>query len=538
MKTTAIAVLLLLAALPTLLHAQIVQDKNAVKLRVLWEIRGPEEQAYYGNGVGGGFDVNNDGLGDFAVRFRGEWRVFYGDSVKLNDSVRWRFHATGDEPSAFFAGDFFGTGRKAIGVVRDSLARFSTFSHRFFIFRTDDGYLPDTPAVVIDMKQDICFWGHQVVDLDGDGADELIIYHTCGQLVPTQDAHEVWIYRGGPDFGTLPPIIIQDSERPSQIFEAAGGDFDGDGLPDIMTAGQYADQWPTRIKRLKFYFGSSDHPFSWQQPSRIIDITDDLERDLGTFIKVFDCDGDGLPDIWIEGRDGNSHLFRSAAPGKNARTRSFHLDDADRVLRSPSFGIYGSAGYLNDSTRRYQMTALIGNVGSTARMLLFSGGPNGPDSTYDAWYEDGLGSIFGWMKWIDDCDGDGWPEIICGDPDWYGSPFLYGKATVLAGGPEIPRDTATSSVQHIQAEQKPRALSFWPNPALDRVQIAWRGDLRQMPHRFTVHNMLGVIVTQAEVEPWRGTATWLCGDVPPGSYLLTAYDEHGLVVASATLIKR
>jgi len=512
----------------------ITKNPKAVRLREIWGVRGHEPDERVGNGVGGGFDVNNDGLGDFAVRFGGEWRVFYGDSVRLNDTVRWRFHATGASPDWFFTGNFYGTGHRAIGVTRDSCHPVtSQCSLRVHIFRTDDGYLPDTPATIIDTKLQFCLRGWQAADLDGDGADELILTRLCDD-VPLP---ELWIYRGGADFqGDEPTVKIVDVDGPLAInqFSASVGDFDGDGALDIATAGQYKDH-----VKLKFYWGSKEEPWNWNRPPRVIELRPG-EHPCSVYFSAIDSDGDGIDEIWMSPWYGVVYMYRPNADGKSARTRSFRMDDADAVFYSqqPRPRAVMPLGYLNDSARRYQVVGILMTITDNVHELrVFSGGPHGPDSSYDAWHRDDIETIYSYGIPIDDCDGDGWPEVIFGQAFWYGS-AAYGKAVILAGGLEIPRDFPTSGVRDLPLEDKQRAVSLWPNPVHDELNIAWRGDLRHMPARFEVYDLLGGLVATGSVEPWHGAALWHCDGVPAGTYILSIRDAGGMLLTTASIIKQ
>jgi hypothetical protein len=107
---------------------------------------------------------------------------------------------------------------------------------------------------------------------------------------------------------------------------------------------------------------------------------------------------------------------------------------------------------------------------------------------------------------------------------------------ILGGGPDIPRD-ASLGVEAVAGEGYSDAVSIWPNPLGEELHIAWRGDLRRMPRRFVVYDMVGREVARGEAESWRGEALWHCAGVGSGAYVLTVYDEHGSLITSVRLVK-
>jgi len=112
-----------------------------------------------------------------------------------------------------------------------------------------------------------------------------------------------------------------------------------------------------------------------------------------------------------------------------------------------------------------------------------------------------------------------------------------GIAGILGGGPQIPRDP-TMGVRAIAGEGHEQAVALWPNPMREELHIAWRGDLRRMPSRFVVYDMLGREVARGDVEPGRGAALWRCGDLPGGVYLLSIHDRAGGLITTTRIIKR
>ena len=93
-----------------------------------------------------------------------------------------------------------------------------------------------------------------------------------------------------------------------------------------------------------------------------------------------------------------------------------------------------------------------------------------------------------------------------------------------------------SAIRDIALEGHRAALTVWPLPAHDVVHIAWRGDLRRMPARYRVHDLLGRPVATGEVAPMRGELVWDCSALPPGAYLVALLDAHGATIATVRIV--
>ncbi|MBS1911780.1 MAG: T9SS type A sorting domain-containing protein [Bacteroidetes bacterium] len=534
-------------------HAQasdtIVANPKAVLLHRIWMVRGGTTgQDRVGEGAGGIGDIDGDSISEFAVRFgkAAQWRVYKGARPAPSTTPMWTLDSAAAAPAYPVVGDFWGTGHKAIGfgIYHPSVQ----FDQRFFlaIYRTETGAIADTPALIMDpdrtMTPSVIPGIHDMyaADLDGDGADELIavVYRLFRGNVESSNG-EIWVFKGGPNFQVdTPTVIIRDPEaNTNDKFFAAIGDLDGDHHPDILTGGGYQAG-----AALKFWWGDGGPVANWngRAPDRTIEMTDQYPS-VG--INLLDCDGDGVSDLLL-GSPGGPRLYRSRA-GKNIRTRSLLNSDADHQFQANTFRIngYGSTRAINDNAAKYDMTLLYGPSpsGQGSIMLTFSGGENGPDNTYESYYSaefDGLieGNVFQFDGPAGDCDGDGWNDLLVACPSWYG--FDQGIAIVLAGGPYIPRDSSTSGVDDVAIAGVRNALSIWPTPAGDELHIAWRGDLHRVPSRFAVFDILGNRIAEGNVDSWRGEAVWNCSDVPPGVYILSVHDSHGILLATTRIIKQ
>jgi hypothetical protein len=345
----------------------------------------------------------------------------------------------------------------------------------------------------------------------------------------------VLIFQGGAGFQLdTPTVAVRDSGwyGPPDDFSVNFADFDGDGKIDMAMLGQY----PGVGAMIRFYWGDDRSPYSWAErpPDRDLKLMQN-QIGLNLLLAMADADGDGAKDLYGQvyvGDSAGTYVYLSSH-GKNARTRSFRLDDADLYLRGVTPDYYTSLGYLNDPSRRYEMLSV--DDSKTFTRLGISGGPDGPDNSYEAYYPTGLQySFYPYGGAIGDVSGDGYDDAIFGDPSY---DFNSGVAFILAGGPYIPRDSTSLGVRDIVVAGQPAGLSLWPNPIHDELNIAWRGDLTQMPARFEVHDLLGRLIVRGQTSGSGGSALWHCRDVAAGTYILSAFDRYGDPIATATVIK-
>jgi len=111
-----------------------------------------------------------------------------------------------------------------------------------------------------------------------------------------------------------------------------------------------------------------------------------------------------------------------------------------------------------------------------SRLLLFGGGRQGPNGSYDAWYEDQIENIFAGAAPLG--DGDGWDDAIAFHPNWL---LNAGVAVIFAGGPYIPTDDPTVGVRQEAVAGESGGLYMWPNPVEGELNIVWGGTCRECP---------------------------------------------------------
>ena len=545
--------LLTLTSIPLRSQNVLKANPNAVQLQKVWEVRGDailfEEIGY---NVWGGVDINGDDTADFAQYKRSEWRwYYYAGGKNLSTDPIWVSDSVGS--TLPYIKDFYGDGRQSVlylngyQEVVDEATRYYEIMqlHEF----TSAG-INRTPFLTVDhgkkvppverFLEDIL-----VSDVNNDGIDDVIVVLGGLRVGYRRDtgidrSNQVWIYYGGPDFQLEEPdVIVKDTSQfgEADAWQVWFEDFDGDHKFDLAFGGNY----PQGGYMLRFFWGDNNSPASWSQrpADRNLPLVSGVTGINSTLnLGFYHLDGDAAADIAGYGGgtiDGTSVYLSTRG---NVRTRSFSIDSADLFYKTGLFDY--RVGSLNDTAYRYDMLPLAEPLrpGEKPTMLLVSGSAYGPDYDYEAWYSpalDHLNVIV--MRPAGDVTGDGYGDFIIGDYGWPGG-ITAGVAVVVAGGPSIPLDDTTLSVQEYPIAGESGGLYVWPNPVIDELHIAWRGNLAKKPAWFAAYDMSGREVVRGEVNSSIGAALWECRDIPSGAYRVVAFDGGGEVIGTAPIIKQ
>ena len=543
-----------LPLLSSSLHGQVVEkieaNPNAWTLRSIWKVTGVNSGDRVGSAVGQFVYIDEDPYMDFIVHFGKEstWRAYRGNAPRPDTVPFWEAVISAPLPSYPVIGNFEGNESR---YFVSGHYRFQDDPDRYllYFYRIASGSVEESPGKILNALETmeppvlIAPTDIRAVDLDGEEGDELVLSTgmTLRENVRSQ-VGEIWFYQGGESFQVDQPthvIVVQEENFTENQYYLYTQDFDGDQYLDVALGTQYRDG----NYKLKFWFGRDGSPWNWtNQPDRVLLLG---PTGLNHELTIGDYDGDGTVDLAGTVYDGDLrhiHLYLSRS-GKDFRTRSFAREDAEKVLTTTLLRTRTRVGYVGDSSQRYEMLSLTGPSiyhANEPMIVLFSGGKLGPNNTWDAYYSpssDGVtsGGVLKFVEPVSDVDGNGWDDFLMSDDRWFG--FDHGIALVIGGGPEIPNDDTTLSVRAIGTEEHNAALHIWPNPVVEELNIAWRGDLRRMPHRFAVYDELGRLVAEGSVEPGVGAAIWRCGNILPGTYLLSMFDGNEGVIASTTITK-
>ncbi len=499
----------------------VTANPAAVTLRVYWGLSGSPGD-YIGDRLAGLPDLDGDGYDEFLMFANAPYngyQLFHGgaDGPRRDTTTQLENMGAQIDP---VVGDFYGNGQKSVVLYRVEHRGDKGWLRTFVgVFALDSGRIADTARAMWDswpgtdplvLLSDVA-----AADLDGDGDDELILfsataYHDGGW----RDNGEIWIYEGGPNFTLDTPAVVLINPQPhsrSNTADLEVADVDGDGHPDLLTRVE-DDNGPG--DRFSVYFGNGRIPTAATVPDRTF-YHPDFAIDLS------DVDGDGTPDLLGWGVE----MFLSSRG--NARTRSFDPSAADAVVDYAEDAVNYPYVPGNINNRRFETFATVANPPWGSSLLTFSGGLNGPNGTWDASH--GI-QPFHRMYQLGDLNGDGWPEFAIADPE-------ASYVTIFAGGPYIPNDDPTVEVRRVESEGKADALSVWPNPTHDELNIAWRGDLRHWPRHFEVHDMLGRLVGRGTLQDGSPAAQWHCAGVASGAYVLSVYDGEGRPIATIPIRK-
>ena len=179
----------------------------------------------------------------------------------------------------------------------------------------------------------------------------------------------------------------------------ATGDFDGDGVPDIVTA-------PERLKSpdLKIFSGLDGHLLRTIPAATTYGAT----FSKGVFVAVGDVNGDGLNDIVVSPQLGGANikvLSRSTVNANFTVLRSFNP-----FIDSPKF-LGGATVAVADINGDGKADVIVGSgSGMTTLVRVFSGS----DNSLIKQIVDRKSFKGGTSVSVGDVDGDGQPEIITG----------------------------------------------------------------------------------------------------------------------------
>jgi len=308
-----------------------------------WQVPDGERFEQVASNLHATFDLNGDGLPDLvnagnyadfeAYGFPGEryWRVFLNEGGGFGPEQQWpvpdgeRFEQIASNLHATF--DLNGDDLPDLvnaGNYADFEAYGSPDERYWRVFLNDgSGFGPEQQWPVPDGQrfEQIASNLHATFDLDGDGLPDLVNagnYADFEAYGPPGERYWRVFLNDGSGFGLEQQWPVPDGERFEQIASNlhATFDLDGDGFPDLVNAGNYADfeAYGSPGGRYWRVFLNEGDGFGaeleWPVPDG-----ERFEQIASNLHSTFDLDGDGLPDLVNAGNYADFEAYGS--PGEH-----------------------------------------------------------------------------------------------------------------------------------------------------------------------------------------------------------------------------
>jgi hypothetical protein len=241
-----------------------------------WSDQGVDVKDNFGYSVSGAGDVNGDGYDDIIIGSprndsagtdAGEVYVYYGSASGLSATPDWsdQGEAAGDlfGFSVSGAGDVNGDGYDDILVGAYGNDGAGSAAGEAYVYLGSSSGLSATPDWYDQGEAGNNWFGYAVAnagDINHDGCDDIIIGAYKNSDAGTQ-AGKAYVYHGSADGLSVTPDWSDQGEAANNYYGRAlsnAGDVNGDGYDDIIVGAYYNDDSPdTNIGEAYVYLGSS-----------------------------------------------------------------------------------------------------------------------------------------------------------------------------------------------------------------------------------------------------------------------------------------
>jgi hypothetical protein len=204
-----------------------------------------------------------------------------------------------------------------------------------------DNIMADSAVLTIAAPNESELFGARISgggDFNGDGIPDLCAGAPCGEGTPKDPAGKVYLYLGGADFGTAVYAALSVGEKGDAFGSAVDltHDINGDGLADLIVGAQHSALSGATSGRAYVWFGRKTG-MPGEKP--------DVEIKLGTTNDNFGCSiasgdvsGDGQPDLIIGARQRNDGDKMPGAVYIFHGGKGVKLTEASQLLYGESTG--------------------------------------------------------------------------------------------------------------------------------------------------------------------------------------------------------
>jgi len=438
-----------------------------------WTTESDQINAQLGTSVASAGDVNGDGYSDVIVGTpywditsgtdEGRAQVFLGSSSGLATTAAWTVN--GDQANARFghsvasAGDVNGDAFSDVIVGTPFYDGGQTDEGRAQIFLGSGGGLATSAQWTKESDQASSQYGLTVAsagDTNGDGYSDVIVgapRYDNGQT----DEGAAFAYLGSASGVSTSYVWTGESNQANWTYGtsvASAGDVNGDGYSDILIGAPNSTASGAHI-----HYGSSTGPVAVASWSEFFGTS---ARFGQTVASAGDLNGDGYGDIVIAEPQRNNppsafggfYVFFGSPTGPAAVANFTRLADANTW--GPFGGSVACAGDVNGDGFA---DLVIGNPGfqggqtGEGRVQIFSGAGSAL-RTASSWGVSGgqASARLGWsLSGAGDVNGDGFADVVVGAPRYANGQALEGRALVYPGSASGLSTTALWSYESDQA---------------------------------------------------------------------------------------
>ncbi|MEZ5991568.1 MAG: putative Ig domain-containing protein [Planctomycetota bacterium] len=280
-------------------------------------------------------------------------------------------------------------------------------------------------------------------DFNGDGCPDLLLGSEF-----SSNLGGVKLFYGEPSHPRFGTIGMEDADwtYAGTIDVCSFGDFNGDGVSDVVVGNRAAQGAPAKVK---IWFGSRKTPLFGTATTPDCEIADATTTDqLGSAIAAGDLDNDGYDDLVLGARRadtsvadaGNVYVFYG---GATALSGALAVSSADAVFAGKVAGSdntywgYPATGYLGDSLVVEDLDGdgrddIVAGASSTVFVVYSKSsrhtGSQDISSIADATFGGLVGSVLVGRLTVGDFNGDSRTDLVVGGLHSY---IFYGKSTGL-----------------------------------------------------------------------------------------------------------
>lgn len=514
---------------------------------VNWSVESNQADAQMGYSVALAGDVNGDGysdvivgirLGDYVFTNDGRASVFHGSATGLSPTLNWS--TVGNQNNAQLgtsvagAGDVNGDGYSDVVVGADLFDNGQTNEGRAWVFHGSSTGLLTTAAWTAEAEQANANLGTSVStagDVNGDGYSDVIVGapgYSNGQAFEGR----ALVFHGGASGLSATANWTAESDQASASFGFSvdcAGDVNGDGFADVLVGAYLFDNGQADEGLAYLYEGSATGlaaTASWTTES------DQASAYMGGSVSsAGDVNGDGYSDVIIgvdgfdngQANEGRASVFHGSAAG--LATSAAWTAESDQSANNLGYCVAKAGDVNGDGFDDVVIGVPDFDTGITdaGEVLVFHGSGTGltivPSwSASGSWFNGHFGSA---VASAGDVNGDGYNDVVIGQPG-YGSAWLnQGRAYVFHGGP-----SGLSA-----------AINWWSNGAGAAAghggSVASAGDVNGDGYSDVLIGAIGMDNNKGRAYLFRGSPTGLGGMQAWTGLGQNSVDYYGYSVSTA-----